>query len=297
VAEIRELRLTRVEELGALNIFSSITIFTLVFSLTLPIFQELSLPSRIENAKTYMQPYFIFSLINSLIAALLPMAVRTRQITSEINKLNESIIIMYDALSSYLRAGLTLIDSIDKISDKITSRILRHRLKVFVSLAMQGVSIGDALNKIIYGLPTRVAYALLAIIPISESGGKSPEIAILIRDFYDRLQAFDRLKKSTLSMYFYIMLISIIVYETSWLFLSRMYKEMLAGQTPLFQPVIGVSSFFFFSNMLMLVLIFFSSLIVSKIIRGTVKFFADYMTIFLVVHTVFLFIVSRNYLW
>lgn len=296
MAEVKELKLLRVEELGTLHIFSSITIITLVLSLSLPIFEQLSFPSRIENAKVYMQPYFLFSLMHSLVAGLIPLAVRTRQIISEINKLNESIIIMYDSLSNYLRAGLTLIDSIDKISNKITSRILKHRLKILVSLSMMGISINDALHKITYGLPTRITNALLALIPISEAGGKSPEIAVLIRDFYDKLQAFDRLKKSAISVYFYIMLASIFVYEASWLFLTRMYKEMLTGQAPLFQLVIDMSSFFLFSNTIVLLLIFFSSIVISKIIRGTVKYFADYATLFLIIHMIFLFIVSRRYL-
>lgn len=290
------MKLLKVEKIGDLHIFSSLTIFLLVLSITLMIFKEYSFPARIEGVSIFLQPYFMLSLLHSFFIASLPLSIRIRQILNEIGKLNESIIILYDSLSIYLRAGLTLIEALDKISNKITSRILRHRIKILISLSMQGVDFQTSLNKVVYGLPVRITNALLALQPVSEAGGKSPEISILIRDFYEGLLAFDRLKRSSLSVYLYIIFLSLIVFEGTNLFLTRLYKEISFSQSSFFQPVLDLPSFFFFSNLLIILVVFFSSMIISKIIRGSIIYFFDYFAILLAIHIVFFYIITKNYL-
>lgn len=296
MAEIREVKLLRVEEIGYLHVLSAIAIFSLMFSLSLPIYELLSFPAKVEGAGIYQQPYFLFVVLYSAAVALIPLAIRTRQILAEINRLSESVIIMYDSLSTYLRAGLNLVEAIETISEKITSRILKHRLKILVSLASQGVDIETALNKISYGLPTRISNGILALLPVSEAGGRSPEIAVLIRDFYEKLLAFERLKRSSLSVYFYIVLLSLVVYEATTMFLIRMYRELYSTQATFFQPVLDLLTFVSYTNAITLIVIFFSSLIISKITRGTIKYMSDYLFILLVIHIVFFVVISRGYL-
>jgi len=295
LAEIRLLRLTRVEEIGWVNLLSFFTLFSLVTALTYPIYSGLSFPGRFEGVGFYMQPYFHFTILQSLAAASLPLAIRVRQIQREVSRLNESVLIMYDSLSSLLRTGMPLMEALDRVADRVTSRILRHRLKIATSLALQGADLDETLSKIVHGLPLRIKNALVGLRAIAEAGGRAPEVAIFMRDFYDKLIAFDRLKKSSLNIYFYILLMSVLVYDIAAIFMIYVYKQVLASPTTFIRPLLTIPQLLAFANLFMLVLILFTSLLVGKMTRGSIKYSFDYFLLFLVLHSALYAVLAIRY--
>jgi len=285
------IKLEKVEAFGTLTpLFSiSLTMITIAVLLTSALRFKNMLPQTLFIGSGVLSPIFMNILVIGLIVGHVPLAVKARRIVGELRRLNESLTIMADTLSVNLRTGLNFLEALRKTVPKITSPILRRRLLMLISYMDEGLDVTTALSKISYGLPERAINVLSILIPASESGGRAPQVVKVMAEFTRRLQSFERIKISAIKPYYYITLMALVVFEGATLFLlylSYNFQQEGLGATGILTASIPVERAWILSFYGNLVVVMFSSLFVSKVVRGTIKFYADYLLVFLIVHLV-----------
>ncbi len=289
------LKLKRVDSFGYIVPLTAVavTFTSLAAFLTLAIrFRDL-LPDILFRGAGPMAPFFMLSLAMSIFIAHIPIAIKARQIVGELRRINESLTIIADTLAVNLRTGLNFIEALRRTVPKITSPFLRRRILMLISYLDEGLDTETALSRISYGLPERVLNVLRVLIPASESGGRAPQVVQVMADFTRRLQAFEHMKIGSLRPYYYISMLALIVFEGATLFLLYLSYNFqqgglgaaLGGFLSASLPIDRAWVLSFYSNM---VIVVFSSLFVSKVVRGSLRFYGDYLLVFLMAHILLL---------
>lgn len=284
-----ELQLTKVDSIGTLNIMASITIIMVTIALMLSFTPPEYLPVAPGVGNLIKTPWFMISLGLAILLGHIPLGIRTRQIIKEIDRINESIMTMMDSLSVSLRTGMNFTSALRRSVQKITSRILYNRMLILLSLLEEGNSMEYAVEKISFGLPERAVNILRTLIPASESGGKASKVINISSEFARRMRAFERNKKSAMLPYYYISLLAISVFEGATLFLLYLTAKFQAGglgeeMTGFISLTLSVDYAWILVYYINLVVVLLSSLFVSKVVRGSIKFYSDYLVIFIFIH-------------
>ncbi len=278
-----------VESIGTLNILAGVALGLFVFAITISVGPKLK-GEYLPPWPLIIQSYWIYLAVSlSLIMAHIPIALRQRIILGELKKLNESIMILTDSLSVNLRTGMNFVSALRRAIQKITSTVLKRRMIILLSIVESGESFERAIKTVSKGLPSYIIDILNVMIPASESGGRAGRVIMISSDFTRRLAAFERSKRGSLSPYFYISLMAIAVFEGATLFLLYLIKSFQqiqqAGMTTGFlltqMNVSETWALVFYMNLLIVIL---SSIFTSKVVRGKVKYYGDYLVIFTLIH-------------
>ncbi len=280
-----------VEALGTLNVVASAALGAMTLALMLSVKMPSLMPEKPGIIPLIKSPWFMISLGVSLLISHIPLSIRSRQISGELKRINESLMFLTDSLSVNLRTGMNFVEALRRALDKVTSPVLRRRLSILVSMMEGGEDLATAIKRVTYGLPARAVEILNTLIPASESGGRAARVISIASDFSRRMNAFERTKRSSLSPYFYISFMALAVFEGATLFLLYLTKSFQSLQTG-GESVIGSAipaeeawSLIYYMNMIIVIL---SSLFVSKVVRGKIKYYSDYFLLFMLVHLLLL---------
>ncbi len=280
-----------VEALGTLNVVASVALGAMTLALMLSVKMPSLMPEKPGIIPLIRSPWFMISLGVSLLISHIPLSIRSRQISGELKRINESLMFLTDSLSVNLRTGMNFVEALRRALDKVTSPVLRRRLSILVSMMEGGEDLATAIKRVTYGLPARAIEILNTLIPASESGGRAARVISIASDFARRINAFERTKRSSLSPYFYISFMALAVFEGATLFLLYLTKSFQSLQTG-GESVIGSAmpaeeawSLIYYMNMIIVIL---SSLFVSKVVRGKIKYYSDYFLLFMLVHLLLL---------
>lgn len=289
------LKLRKVDSFGILIPALSLSLAFLFTALSLTMVLRLRplLPEVLYVERGPLMPVFMISIGLALLISHIPIAIKSRQIVGEVRRINESLTIMADTLAVNLRTGLSFIEALRRTVPKITSDFLRRRILMLISYLDEGVDTKTALSRISYGLPERAVNVLSVLIPASESGGRAPQVVQVMADFTRRLQAFERMKMGSLKPYYYISMLALIVFEGATLFLlylSYNFQQvgLGAGVTGFLAAGMPIERAWVLSFYANLVIVVFSSLFVSKVVRGSIKYYGDYLLVFLLAHLLLL---------
>lgn len=229
----------------------------------------------------------------ALIVGHVPILIRERQILKEQRLLYESVIFLFDSLSTGLRTGLNLEESFRVALTRLPSSLLKTRLQSLIQYMESGKDFRLSVAEVVQGLPKLVSEPMLCLVPAYESGGMAKELISNIAEFTRKVVFFIRNKKSSLSAYFYIALVSIAVFDASGVFLLYLIKIFSSLNTKGGFLAIQISfpTACFYIYVMGMIVVLFTSLFISKITREKVKFYADYLIVLLLVHLVVLGIV------
>ncbi len=288
----QSIKFESVEKIGVLNIIASITLGVFTFAMIISVVPR-AMGEYLPPWPLFLESYWFFLAIAlSLILAHVPIMIRTRTIVTELRKLNESVMLLTDSLSVNLRTGMNFIDAIRKAMNKVTSPVLRTRLSILLSMLEVGENFETAVKKITVGLPPHIVDILNVFIPASESGGRAGQVIMVASDFTRRIISFERSKRSSLSPYFYISFMAIGVFEGATLFLLYLIKnfetisqEGMSGFITSQLSFTEAWTLVYYMNIIVVVL---SSIFTSKVVRGKIKFYSDYLIAFMILHLIIL---------
>ncbi|NAY89871.1 MAG: hypothetical protein GU347_04065 [Desulfurococcales archaeon] len=245
--------------------------------------------SRLASEGIYI---ILSSATTSLIVAHIPFALKTRKIVSNASKAMKGMVLLLDTVSVGVKTGSTIVESLQRASISVTSEELRKRIKI----ALAEIELGESFDKAIYdmvkGLPKSVSESLKVLIPASRAGSSASTVLQLARDFVRKLMMFDEVRKTSLSLYLYIALISMGIFEVGGVFLLYLSGSMATaaqGSIEIFSVNYAQTWLFLYSTGILLSI--FSSLFSAKVIRGRIKLYADYLEVFLTINYIIMGII------
>lgn len=245
--------------------------------------------SRLASEGIYI---ILSSATISLIVAHIPFALKTRKIVSNASKAMKGMVLLLDTVSVGVKTGSTIVESLQRASISVTSEELRKRIKI----ALAEIELGEGFDKAVYdmvkGLPKSVSESLKVLIPASRAGSSASAVLQLARDFVRKLMMFDEVRKTSLSLYLYIALISIGIFEVGGVFLLYLSGSMATaaqGSIEIFSVNYAQTWLFLYSTGILLSI--FSSLFSAKVIRGRIKLYADYLEVFLTINYIIMGII------
>uniref|UniRef100_A0A7J3ZIW8 Type II secretion system protein GspF domain-containing protein n=1 Tax=Fervidicoccus fontis TaxID=683846 RepID=A0A7J3ZIW8_9CREN len=293
---VKEIELRDAESLGAGTIFLCVAIIA-AGSLSSILYMHFTAGLSLASPREILFSHsFIVGFSLSLIAGHMLMAIRTRYIIREVSLINSDLSVLVGSLATGLRTGSDFRASLSRAIPRLSSPVLRHRISMLINLLSQ-VDLETALQKTCQGLPERAKNVLRTLIPISESGGKSADVAEVVSEFARRLGSFDRIKGDALKPYLYIVLLAIGVFEAGTLFMLYLALALyggetsLTGQAGLLQPMIPIELTWVYLYYANLTIVFLASLFISKILRASIKYYSGYFVVMCALHFVLLGIV------
>ncbi|MGC8678611.1 MAG: type II secretion system F family protein [Fervidicoccaceae archaeon] len=280
------LREKRFDELGLdyiiIAMVTGATVFLATILIAPSMISRCCAKSLIGDQLTYL---LLISFNIALFASSIPLAIRTRRIVSERDSVVKGIVLLLDTVSVGTRTGSTIVEALRRASKMVPSRILREKINQGIAEMEFGDSIENALLKISKDMPKAVSESIKIMIPASKAGGRAGDVLLVARDFVRRLMMFAEVRKTSLSLYIYIALISIGIFEGGGVFLLYLISKLSTGQQGSIPFItanyIQTWLFLFVTGLLLSI---FSSIFVAKIVRGKTKLFADYLSIFLFVN-------------
>jgi len=266
----------------AMSLLAGISSFIAAFLLASRIIAHFSPETKIGTQLSYL---VLLSLNVATIAWSIPLAYRTRMIVREVDEALKGIVLLLDMVSVGKRTGMTIVDSLRNAARVIPSHILKEKIITGVAEVEYGEALENAVMEAAEGLPRTAAESLKILIPASYAGEKAGEILQLARDFMRRLMMFSEVRRTSLSLYLYIALISVGIFEAGGAFLLYLMSS-ISSSAYVSIPFITANYiqtwlFLYVTGFLLSV---FSSMYVAKVVRGKTKLFSDYLLLFLILN-------------
>ena len=189
-----------------------------------------------------------------------------------INLIDREIPLVLSELSDGTRAGLTLIEAIER-SAKLSKTPLRNTLTQTLTKIKLGLNIEDALNITAKKLESKFSTHFIEILKQTlKSGGNITETLSTSAKLYKELLLFNEEKRTELRPYTFIIYLSftiylIIAYITVNQFILTLTKTPTTGFIALINPNFYYAIFFYTSLMQAI----FGGLVIGKITEGTTK--------------------------
>ncbi|MGC9069251.1 MAG: type II secretion system F family protein [Thermoprotei archaeon] len=189
-----------------------------------------------------------------------------------INLIDREIPLVLSELSDGTRAGLTLIEAIER-SAKLSKTPLRNTLTQTLTKIKLGLNIEDALNITAKKLESKFSTHFIEILKQTlKSGGNITETLSTSAKLYKELLLFNEEKHTELRPYTFIIYLSftiylIIAYITVNQFILTLTKTPTTGFIALINPNFYYAIFFYTSLMQAI----FGGLVIGKITEGTTK--------------------------